>query len=102
MAPRKKKVDPAPEEIASIRTGAYISQVLPHVEDELIHARDTALQKAYQAIEQRTLTPGEAYALMMELHAYDKIGRRLKQKVRMAEAAGKRNQEAMERGVKDA
>lgn len=101
MAPRKK-AQPAPEDIASVRSGAYISSVLPHVEEELIHARDTALTKAYHAIEQRTLTPGEAYAVMMELHAYDKIARRLKQKVRMAEAAGRRSQDALERGVKDA
>lgn len=79
-----------PEELAEIRNGARVANMLPYVEDEIERMQKTLKTKTFELVRKGELTPERAVHAWMELYSYDRLLRTFRTKVKMGESAGEK------------
>ena len=84
------------EDLASIRDGAIIQQLLPYLESELKSLTLAVDNKAATAFENGTMTPDMAHNLWAERIAYRKTLRRFNALIKVGQALGASNAAALD------
>lgn len=87
--------NPDPEELGQALDGAYLTNAMPYIEEQLAKMIRAVDQRAYRAIAQNELTPEMALNLWLERNAYNSLAVRLGQKVRLAQNLSEKVEHAL-------
>jgi hypothetical protein len=81
---------PDPALIESALDGQRWAGVMPDIASEVARAKAQVEQRVYRAINEGTLTPEASHLAWLELHALDKMLKRLSSKVKLGLSMGEK------------